>query len=125
MAGRKYLISSMKKLEQVVKDNINVGPVIDKLRSSIEEMPDTSALAGLGGKIETLGRNLGKFDLLIQAQDDTRRSIDNLANNLMQLRPLLDGIHVSLDRQGQAIAGVNQGMSQLGELMGQILAKLG
>ncbi|MHA1734438.1 MAG: hypothetical protein ACTSU5_21065 [Promethearchaeota archaeon] len=125
MAGRKYLISSIKKLETTVKKNIDVGPTIDKLREALEKAPDFSAISALEGKLDQVVKNLGKFDLLVQAQDDMRRSVNDLSNTLLQIRPIVDAVHNKIDQQSQVLAGINQGMQQLGQLMGQILAKLG
>lgn len=126
MAGRKYLISSIKKLENTVKNNIDVGPTIEKLGASLKDLEN---VRGIGDKIsESFGavnRNLEKFDLLIQAQEDTRRSINDMTNTLMQFRPLLDAVRQQQQQTQQSIASIGQSIQQLGQLMGQILAKLG
>ncbi|MHA1871688.1 MAG: hypothetical protein ACTSXF_12135 [Promethearchaeota archaeon] len=122
MSGRRYLLSVIEKLR---KEMPNVQPTLDKVNETMESMQNLVALNDKVQKnLEVLQSGLGNINNMAVALENLKKSVEGIENSYLQNDLVLEAINKKLDKQEKAIAALGEMMGTLGELMGQILAKM-
>ena len=122
MSGRRYLISTVEKLRKGLPD---LAPSVEQLKASIDSIAAVSSVATeLASSLTQLKEALEGMKTLSTTIDSMKNDLQNMSNNVMALRPILDSIRDYSQRQENGLRGIAQAIQEVMGQMGQILARL-
>ncbi|MBD3352081.1 MAG: hypothetical protein GF364_11395 [Candidatus Lokiarchaeota archaeon] len=121
--GRKFLISTMEKLKKNIPD---LGPTLEQLSEGIKSLEAFGRIASqIQGRLDGMEAGVKSVNNMAVAMENLKGEIQQISNNYLSFKPMLEAIKDSNDRQEKALQNLSQNIQQLGTLMGNILAKLG
>ncbi len=127
MAGRRYLISAIDKLK---KDIPEMKPVIDELNANVKGLQAfRDAGAKIGESLQKVGQGFAAINQMSMSLDDMRRTMGDLNNSILQMRPVLDLLRnqqsTLQNSMDQLIAWITPTMQGVVQILQQLAAKMG
>ncbi len=127
MAGRRYLISAIDKLK---KDIPEMKPVIDELNANVKGLQACrDAGAKIGESLQKVGQGFAAINQMSMSLDDMRRTMGDLNNSILQMRPVLDLLRnqqsTLQNSMDQLIAWITPTMQGVVQILQQLAAKMG
>ncbi len=122
IAGRQYLISSIEKLRKGMPD---FKPSLDNLAQAITGLEAFAEISrGINVKLDAMQTSIQSVNSMAVGMETLRKDMQQLQNDTLSNKLILESIKNSNDKQSLAIVSLNNNIQQLGQLMGSILAKL-
>lgn len=123
MSGRRYLIAEIEKLRKTMPD---LQPQMNQMNEVLTAMELFGDVAkNTKNQLDGLQTGITSINNMAVSLENQRKDMQEIQNSYLSIKPILEAINKSNQKQEQALGMLNQAIGQLGELMGSILSKMG